>query len=199
MKSVITSIVISSAIAAVLADGFAGQPNVAKRHIKDDRPFFAVWNSHSTADSPIGPYDGPYLRFAFWEDGRVVFAKESEKEARPLRRGRIAAYRVARLKQALIDSGVFKLKGNCYLVPDAGRICMMVQVGADQQTLYWDEVKESTFRTELNPHSNHLKMIQCWEALNSLGLVACPDQFESTTEKVRPQETWYLMPGIQTD
>ena len=117
MKSVIVSIVIVSGLAAFFSSGLADQPDGAVRDVKNDRPFFAVWNAHSDADTAVGHYRGPYLRFAFWDDGRVVFAKESEKECKPLQIGRIAPYRVARLKQALSDSGVFALKGTCYLVP----------------------------------------------------------------------------------
>ena len=199
MKCVIVSIVIVSGLAALLGNGIAGQQDVAKRDIRDDRPFFAVWSSYSTADTGLGHYRGPYLRFAFWNDGRVVFAKESEKDDKPLQRGRIAAYRVARLKQALFDSGVFARKGNCYLIPDAGFISMMIDLGAHKQMLHWDEVKATNRGININPKPHHLDFMRSWEALNSLGLVACPDQFETIREKVRPEPNWSLKPPIQSE
>jgi hypothetical protein len=196
MKCMTASLIIASGLAVLLANGLAGQ-QVAKRDVKDDRPFFAVWNSN--AETGLGHYRGPYLRFAFWEDGRVVFAKESDKDEKPLQRGRIAPYRVARLKQALVNSGAFALKGNCYLVPDGAEISMMIDLGSQKQMLYWDEVKTQNYGINTNPKPQHLEFIRCWESLNRLGMVACPDQFETVAETVRPQQTWSLKPPIQSE
>jgi hypothetical protein len=198
-KRKILSLIIACGIAALLGHGFAGEQSIGKRDVQDDRPFFAVWNSHSTADTDHGHYHGPYLRFAFWDDGRVVFAKESETENKPLLRGRIAAYRVARLKKALLDSGVFTLKGNCYLVPDGRIVSMMIDLGNQRQMLYWDEVKTKNYGINTNPKPHHLDFIRCWESLNSLGQVACPDNFTTVAETVRPQPTWSLKPPIQSE
>jgi hypothetical protein len=199
MKCMTASLVIATGLALLLANGFAGQKDVAKRDVKDDRPFFAVWNSHSNAETGLGHYRGPYLRFAFWDDGRVVFAKESEKDEKPLQRGRIAPYRVARLKQALLDSGAFSLKGNCYLVPDGAVISMMIDVGGQKQMLYWDEVKTQNYGINMHLKPHHLDFIRCWESLNRLGMVACPDQFETVAARVRPPQSWKLKPPIQSE
>jgi hypothetical protein len=188
--------IIASGLAALLGHGFAGPQNVAKRDVKDDRPFFAVWIS----DTGLLPDRSvPSLRFAFWDDGRVVFAKESERDNKPLLRGRIAAYRVARLKKALSDSGVFALKGTCYLVPDGPVIEMMIDLGSRKQMLYWDERKAKDYGININPKPHHLEFMRCWEAINSLGLVACPDNATTVTEAVKPQKTWSLKPAIQSE
>jgi hypothetical protein len=196
---VIACIVIASGLAALLANRFAGHQDVARRDAKADRPFFAVWSDHTNTPTRLGTYRGPYLRFAFWENGRVVFAKTSERADQPLRRGKIAADRVARLKQALLESGVFELKGTCYLVVDGGCVNMMVDLGDHKQMLYWDEVKTMNYGININPKPHHLDFMRCWEALNSLGLAACPDQSETVAETVRPQPSWSFKPAIQSE
>ena len=64
---------------------------------------------------------GPsHLRIAIWDDGRIRFAEDQKKWSHALRQGRISADQIARLKEDILKTGVFDLKGYCYLVPDAG-------------------------------------------------------------------------------
>jgi hypothetical protein len=160
---------------------------------KDDRPFFALWKSDG------GEGGATALRFAFWNDGRVVFAKDPSKWGSGLQQGRVAAYRIERLKQAISASDVFTLKGNCYLVPDAGVDCLMVEIGDKKQMLYWDEIDLSGHGININPKPHHLEFKRCWKLLNSLGVVACPDQFEASKQKFEPARSWYLKPAIQSE
>lgn len=199
MKTTTTFIVMISVVAALAANGCADQGNATIRDNQDDHPFFAVWNDRSGLETGFGHYQGPYLRFAFWDDGRVVFAKESEWKDKPLQRGKISADRVDRLKHALRDSGVLKLRGTCYLVPDGGSITMSVELGEHKQTLYWDEVKVEGYGINFNPQPQHREFIRCWEALNSLGLAARPKQSETVLERVRPQPSWSFRPAIQSE
>jgi hypothetical protein len=147
-----------------------------------------------------GQFGGlPALRFAFWNDGRVVFAKDSAKCDGELQRGRIANYRVDRLKQGISASGVFSLKGNCYLVPDGGVDCLIVEVGEKKQILYWDELESPGYGVNINPKPHHLEFMRCWKQLNSLGLVACSDQYEAAPEKFEPGQSWYFKKAIQSE
>jgi hypothetical protein len=168
-------------------------PTTGSQERKDDRPFFALWRS----DGGLG--GAPGLRFAFWNDGRVLFAKDSAKWNSELQQGRVAAYRIERLKQAISASGVFALKGNCYLVPDAGVDCLIVEIGDKKQMLYWDEIESPGHGINISPKPHHLEFFRCWKLLNSLGVVACPDQYERSTGKFEPARSWYLKPAIQSE
>lgn len=161
---------------------------------KDDRPFFALWKD----DNGRGG-GAPTLRFAYWDDGRVLFAKDSANWGSALQRGTVASYRVDRLKQAIAGSGVFSLKGNCYLVPDGDVDCLIVEIGDKKQMLYWDEVESPNYGININPKPHHLEFIRCWKLLNSLGVVASPDQFEASSTKFQPKRSWYLKRAIQSE
>ena len=80
---------------------------------EEERPFLAVWRQN---DGKCVGSETPCLRFAMWTDGRVLYASDPGKWGHDLRRGKISATRVARIKAALAESGVFDLQGTCYLV-----------------------------------------------------------------------------------
>jgi hypothetical protein len=98
-----------------------------------DDPIIAIWRDH---DGHRPKSEAPYLRIAIWSDGRIVFAKDRKKWSHELLEGRIEPERLAELKNAAEGTGVFELKGNCYLVPDAPVDCMMINFGTKQQMLY---------------------------------------------------------------
>jgi hypothetical protein len=166
-------------------------PEDKKPDPKDDHPFFALWH-----DSGRG---APALRFAFWNDGRVVFAKDPKRWDGELQRGRVASYRIDRLKQAISASDIFSLKGNCYLLPDGGVDCLIAQIGDKKQMLYWDEVESPNYGINVDPKPQHLEFMRCWKHLNSLGLVACPDQCEAMPEKFAAGRSWYFKDAIQSE
>jgi len=158
-----------------------------------DRPFLAIWRNN---EGRVRESKAPYLRVAIWDDGRVVFAKDPSKWSHDLLQGRIAAYRVERLKKALLETGVFELKGNAYLGPDAPTDCITIELGEKKQMLYWWENQMSWMQDK--PH--RLEFVRCWKAANALALVACPDQFEIVSERFkRPPESWYLKKAIQSE
>jgi hypothetical protein len=169
----------------------------AKQAQGEDRPFLALWRQHDGLR--LAGSEAPYLRFAVWNDGRVLYAKDPARWSRELRRGKISAARVARLKAALADSGVFDLKGTCYLVPDAPCDCLMVDLGGKKQMLYWDEVEAAGYGINANPKPHHLEFKRCWKAVNHLGLVALPDEGEAVRERFRVPQSWYLKRALQSE
>ena len=157
------------------------------------RPLLAIWRD---SDGYRSGNAAPYLRVAIWEDGRVLFAKDTKKWGHELFEGRIAAYRVDRLKEALAGGDVFNLKGHCYLGPDMPVDCIMIDLGEKKQMLYWVEGQMSWM--ESKPH--RLKFAECWKTVNDLAIVACPDKYEAASEPFqKPPRSWYLKKMIQSE
>jgi hypothetical protein len=170
-------------------DPMPGKPDGA------DRPFLALWRQSGGRAG----LDTPYLRFAVWADGRVLFATDPNKWGHQLRRGKLSPARIARLKTALADTGVFDLRGTCYLVPDGPVDCLMAELGGKQQTLYWDEVETPGYGINIDPKPRHREFKRCWKAVNHLALVALPDDGEVVKERIPVPESWYLKPAVQSD
>jgi hypothetical protein len=161
-----------------------------------EQPLIAIWQQ----DEGLASSEAPYLRVAIWGDGTVLFAKEASKWNHELQRGKIPESRIAQLKKALADSGVFDLKGTCYLVPDAPVDCIMVDLGSRKQMLYWDEVESPNYGININAKPQHVEFKKCWKLMNHLALVACPDQFELEKSKFEgPPRSWYLKEAIQSE
>jgi hypothetical protein len=161
-----------------------------------ERPFLALWRRH---DGRTRHSEAPYLRFAIWADGRVMYARNPDKWGHELQRGKISISRVARLKAALADNGIFDLKGTCYLVFDAPVDCLIVDLGDKKQMLYWDEREGPNYGINVNPKPHHLEFKRCWKAVNHLGLVALPDEGEPVKERIQVPESWYLKRAIQSE
>lgn len=168
-----------------------------KQAQRGDRPFLALWRQHD--GRRVSGSEAPYLRFAVWDNGRVLYAKNPDKWNHELRRGKMSPSRVARLKAALSDTGVFDLKGTCYLVPDAACDCLMVDLGGKQQMLYWEEVETPGYGINIAPKQHHLDFKRCWKAINHLALVALPDEGEVVKERVRVPQSWYLKRAVQSE
>lgn len=162
----------------------------------EDRPMVALWRM---SDGDRFDSRAPYLRYALWADGQLQYAVDPTKWGHELRRSMISATRVARLKAALVDSGIFDLKGTCYLVPDAPCDCMMVELGDKQQTLYWDEVEAPGYGINIDPKPHHRAFKRCWRAVNHLTLVALPDDGEEVKARVQIPKSWYLKPAVQSE
>jgi hypothetical protein len=144
--------------------------------------------------------EAPFLRFAVWPDGRAVFAKDPAKWGHELQRGNLSAARVARLKAALAYTGVFDLKGTCYLVPDAPVDCLLVDLGGEKrQILYWDEVETLGYGINIDPKPHHLDFKRCWKAVNHLALVALPDDGEAVKERIQVPKSWYIKWAVQSE
>jgi hypothetical protein len=143
---------------------------------------------------------GPDLRIAIWNDGRVLFAANPKTWSHRLQEGKVSAERLAELKKQITRTGVFELKGNCYLVPDAGVDCLMVDLGTKRQMLYWDEVESPRHGININPQPHHLQFKQCWKAVNRLALACRPANPQPVKGRFgQVPRSWYLKPTIQSE
>ena len=162
-----------------------------------NRPLIAIWEDSEGLHMNSG---APYLRIAIWNDGRIVFAKDASKWSHELLEGRIEAARRDELKKAIDKTGVFELKGNCYLVPDAPVDCVMLDFGGKQQMLYWDERESPNYGINITPTEQHLKFKSCWKEVNHLALEAIPKESQPHGEKFqRPPQSWRLKRPIQSE
>jgi hypothetical protein len=166
MKSLLTFCV-GIALLGVLS------PPSARAEPSTNRPFLAIWRD---AERVAGQSQPPYLRIAIWEDGRVVYAARTNRWNHDLQEGRISQETLATLKKDLAATGIFDLEGTCYLVIDAPVDCVMVDLGARQQMLFWDEVEKPGYGININPQPHHLSFIRCWKKVNELALAAIPAQ-----------------------
>jgi hypothetical protein len=187
--SVATALLLSAAIDSRLTTALAADNSKA-------RPFLAIWQE---SDGSMRASDAPYLRIAIWDDGRIVFADEPTKWSHNLREGTVDAASLDQLKKAIEATGVFKLKGTCYLVPDAAVDCMMLDFGDKQQMLYWDEVESASYGINISPKPHHLEFKKCWKEINKLALAAIPKESEPYKVRFqRPPESWRLKEAIQS-
>jgi hypothetical protein len=160
-----------------------------------NRPFLAIWRDHAG----LHKNSGPYLRIAIWDDGKIVFARDPAKWDHDLLEGRLNAAQVKELKQAITATGVFELKGNCYLVPDAPVDCVMLDCDGKQQMLYWDEVESPGYGINIQPTETHLKFKSTWKEVNRLALQAVPKDSQPYPNRFeRPPESWRLKRPIQS-
>jgi hypothetical protein len=196
--------VMTSALAFVFLGSLASAAETATRVDRppekgapgEEQPLLALWRQY---DGMYDRSEAPYLRFAIWNDGRVLYAKNPDKWGHDLLRGKISPTRVARLKTALAATGVFDLKGTCYLVPDAPKDCLMVDLGDKQQMLCWDEVEAPNYGINYSPEPQHLEFKRCWKVINYLALVALPDEGETVTKRFQVPESWYLKRAVQSE
>ena len=160
-------------------------------------PIIAVWQ-----DSPGFTSDTNYryLRVAVWPDGRVVFARNPNVWSHDLLIGRLSARALTKLKQDIRQSGVFDLKGHCYLVPDAPVDCVMLSFGDSQQMLYWDEVENDSYGININSKPQHLAFKKAWWEVNRLVLSALPHRARKLEARFqRPSSKWYLKKMTQSE
>jgi len=162
-----------------------------------NRPFLAIWMD--SEGLRLGS-EAPFLRIAIWNDGRIVFARDASKWNHELLEGRIDAARMDELKKAIEKTGVFELKGNCYLVPDAPVDCEMLDFGGKQQMLYWDEVETAGYGINIAPKESHLKFKSCWKEVNRLALEAIPKKSQPYGEQFQQApRSWRLESPIQSE
>lgn len=160
-------------------------------------PIIAVWQESPgyTADTNY-----PYLRFAVWSDGRVVFARKPSLWSHDLLLGKLSGQTLDKLKADIRKTGVFALKGNCYLVPDAPVDCLMLSFEGARQMLYWDEVEHASHGININPKPQHLAFKKAWWEVNRLALSALPDRADKLNAHFRPRpKGWYLKQTIQSE
>ncbi|WP_367874030.1 hypothetical protein [Luteolibacter sp. Populi] len=166
---------------------------------KDKPPLLALWvDSHGMR---VGATMQKELRFAIWEDGRVLCAKDPEKGGSGLRSGTITAEQVATLKNQVNGSGIFELKGNCYLVPDAPVHCLIASVDGKKQMLYWDEVEMPGYGINTNPKPQHLAFMACWKQVKAAGLRRLKKDLHEVapSQSFSPPKSWYFKKTIQSE
>ena len=192
MKKLISTTLVAAAAFACLHTGRLSAADGSTNH-----PFLAIWRD---SDGNRFRSGAPYLRIAIWNDGRVVFAKNTNDWSHDSLEGRIEPVRVQELKKALKDTGVFELKGYCYLVVDAPVDCMMIDLGDSKQMLYWDEREMPGYGINIDPKAHHLEFIRCWKEVNKLALEAIPNKSSVYQERFeRPPQSWRLKEPIQSE
>ena len=160
--------------------------------VPNERPLVAIWRD---SDGHVVDSAAPYLRVAIWADGRVLREKNVGVWGRELVGGRIPAERLLRLKNSLDRSGVFELKGHCYLGPDLPVDCIMIDTGKGKQMLYWCEGMNEWMR---EPHQH--AFVSAWRAVNDLTIAARPDELYPVADDFRrPPASWYLKRMIQSE
>jgi hypothetical protein len=186
-------ILISLAATGVLSTrSFAAESNT-------NRPFIAIWRDHERP-APGIESAAPYLRIAIWNDGRVLYSTDTTNRwSHNLRAGQISTNRVNDLKKSLAATAVFNLEGTTYLVPDAAHNCILLDLGDQQQMLYWDEVERPGYGININPQPHHLQFIRTWKEVNALALAAIPAESQPWTNRFdRPPASWRLKRPIQS-
>jgi hypothetical protein len=161
---------------------------------RKDRPFLAIWQATS------GMWGEPFLRIAIWEDGTIWFAKDPTTWSHALYQGQIPADRIALLKEDILKTDVFDLKGYCYLGLDDDVDCLMLNFGGKTQMLYWNERDDPNFGINFESKPHHMMFKECWKMVNKLALNVIPARSEPTTEEFRgAPASWLLKRSIQSE
>lgn len=143
----------------------------------DDRPFLAIWRNY---DGFTSKGEAPYLRIAMWDDGRVVFSPEVIGWNHTLQKGRIAAYRVERIKRALMDLGVFKLEKTGYGIPSMPQDLILLDLGEGKRKVL-SGIDGDVIRRKAR--AGWEDYVRCWESIKTIAAIGCPDDFEKVTER----------------
>lgn len=178
-----------------LASAQDDSPPLKNLGIPDERPLVAIWRPYDTVPDSTGRFFYISLVVAIWQDGRVVFARDPYDGGHDLLEGRIPPYRIARLKTALADTGVFELKKTMFLTPSLTPSYTLVDLGEGQrQLLGWSSTKLACDSGD----PRRLAFEDCWREVKNLALVACPDQ--RTAAKIRfryTPDSWWLEDDAQ--
>ena len=163
-------------------------------------PLLALWVDDHGSKQRTSPGE-KVLRFAVWEDGTVLCGRDLENDGNRLRTGKIPKEQVALLKKQIQISGIFELKGNCYLVPDAPVHCMIAVVDGKQQMLFWDEREIPGYGINSNPKPQHLAFIRAWKQAKAAGIKQLGGSLTDLAgvQTFRPPDAWYLKKPIQSE
>ena len=129
----------------------------------------------------------------------MVFAEDRASWDSPLREGRVDAVQVKAILEKATSTGVFDLRGETYLVPDAPVLVTLVRVGERQRILYWDEVEAAGYGINIDPKPHHMAFKQTWHALTRTLVEALPPRSTTLSISFQPPPTWYLKDAIQSD
>lgn len=167
----------------------AGLESPSIPHPRDPVPMLAVW-LQSDGMGAVNQQKAPSLRYAVWEDGRLIFAADSRQWGSAMRMGQLDANQLARLKARVANSGVFTLKRTAALVPDAPTICMAIRMDGREQVLYWDERVTRNYGINTNPAPDDREFMRCWKQLNLAGLAARPRSSSAVNATFLPPKEW---------
>lgn len=160
---------------------------------RGELPLLALWVRSHGNGSKLG--EPPELRFAIWEDGRVLCAKDPEKGGMPMRAGTITLEQVALLKKQINASAIFTLKQESYIAPDASVQCLLASADGNQQLLSWDTIERGeTYRSSHDPKPDILIFEECWKQVKAAGLKRLKKDFPELppTESFSPPKSWKL-------
>jgi hypothetical protein len=169
----------------------------AKCYAEEPLPLLAIWRE---GDGMRSSSKAPYLRIAIWENGRVLFARNTSKWSHELLVATIEPAQITELKNEIEKTGVFKLEGTCYLVPDAPEDCLMINLGERQQILRWDEVETPGYgiNSYNPPKPQHVNFKKCWKAVNQLALKLIPKESKPYEKAFERPRSWVSKPAIQS-
>ncbi len=166
-------------------------PDIAK--LFEKLPLVAVWTE------PTRAFREQSLRIAIWDDGWIVFGANDEDSNATMRFGRLSLSELEELNQEIRGTGIFDLKGHCYLVPDARVMCLLSVLDGKKQLLYWDEVEQPNYGINSNPKPHHLQFMKVWKLTNHLALAAIPAKSVPLESKLFIPDSWYVKRAIQSE
>lgn len=159
-------------------------------------PIIAVWDDSLEKS---GEVNGPYLRLAIWADGRVVFARDPNQWSQDLQIGRISGKAMEELTGKILKTGVFELKRDEYLVPDAPSHKMLLSIAGWRKVLGWDEVDMEHYGISVNPNPDSNAFKKAWREVNLLAVAALPKESEKLNKRFEnPPRDWYRKEAIGT-
>jgi hypothetical protein len=112
--------------------------------------------------------EGPYLRFAIWENGRIVHASDLADRTSPPVEGNLTKSDVETLKSELSKTNVTSLRYKSYLVPDAPCHKLYCVVGGRKYMLEWDEYLHPNYGISTQFGPNEKAFVECWSILCEL-------------------------------
>ncbi len=154
-------------------------PNPLKQ---EECPIVAVWQE-SKEGMPADPEKSrpPFLRFAMWEDGRIVFNSDPNKWEHNLMIAQIPKEKVSSIKEEIYKTGVFEIQEAFHEMRQGGSFnIILVSFGHYRQYLYWSE---SGPCLDNNPHPSGVRFEQIWHEINNI----LADSIPSTAERIEQQ------------
>lgn len=168
----------------------------ARVDLGSQRPLIAVW----CADQGWRGGDIPYLRIAIWEDGRVLFAKNTKKWEHKLREGKVSPARIAELKKRIAETAVFHLHETSKTVIDGIIDYILVDVGTKQQELSWDEWEPPGRVIGHDPSPDLVEFEGCWKTLNRLALECRPQNSKPVKGRFGPvPRSWWIESALNSN
>lgn len=137
-----------------------------------DLPIVALWRDDvGMVESDERP---PFIRLAIWDDGTVVYAQSQDIWNHELCCGKLPTERIARLKAAIGESGIFSVSMTGHLVPDTPRDILMVNCSGRTKVLFWDEIDIPESGINAFPTTESIEFKRCWKTVGHLATLSLP-------------------------